>query len=574
MSRSLPRRVVGGLLNRPLAAAIVSLAVFTAVFFPLRARLGDGAFIICNLLPLVFGALFGMGWGILFATLHTVYGLALAGLAGVGFDRFLSNGLPATVVTIALSGITGRIRDLTLRLRHELEERQRAEGELRRNRTALELLVDQRTHDLRASNDQLRREMAERERAEAEKQQLEASLKRAEKMEAIGVLAGSVAHDLNNLLSGVIAYPELMLLELPEGSPLREPLCAIRESGERAAAIVEDLLTMARRGLTTRQVLNLNHVISDLMRSPELKRLLVSHPNVCLESELEPRLLDIQGSSIHLAKAIVNLVRNAMEALEKGGRVRLSTKNVYVDTPETGYEVLAEGEYVTLAVEDTGEGIPEEDLDRIFEPFYSRKKLGRSGTGLGMAIVWGTVKDHGGFIDVRSQVGKGTTFTVFLPATREPHRADTPGVALAEHLGEGESILVVDDVALQRELCTAMLRKLHYQVTTASSGEEAVELVRSRRFHLLILDMIMEPGIDGLETYRRVVEVAPGQRALIASGYSETVLVRKAQELGAGAYVKKPYTLEKLAVAVRNELGRDGADPSDYHERDASDSGH
>jgi len=560
MSRSLPRRIVGGLLARPLAAASLFIAVFTAVFFPLHARLADGAFIICNLLPLVFGGLFGMGWGILYAILHTVYGLALAGLVGLGFDRFLSNGLPATVVTIALSGITGRIRDLTLRLRHELEERQRAEGELRRSRDVLESLVDQRTSALLASNDQLRREMTERERTETEKLQLEASLKRAEKMEAIGVLAGSVAHDLNNLLSGVIAYPELMLLELPEASPLREPLCAIRESGERAAAIVQDLLTMARRGLTTRQVVNVNDVISDLMRSPELKSLVI-HPNVRLETDLEPQLLNIQGSSVHLAKAIVNLVRNAREALEKGGRIRLSTKNVYVDTPETGYEVLAEGEYVTLAVEDTGQGIPEEDLDRIFEPFYTKKKLGRSGTGLGMAIVWGTVKDHGGFIDVRSQVGKGTTFTLFLPATREPHRVDTPGVSLAEYLGAGESILVVDDVALQRELCTAMLRKLGYQVTTASSGEEAVELVKRRRFDLLILDMIMEPGIDGLETYQRVVALAPGQRALIASGYSETALVRKAQELGAGAYVRKPYTLEKLAVAVRDELRRDGRLP-------------
>ncbi len=560
--------------TRPLATAILFLAFFTAVFFPLHARLADGAFILCNLLPLLFAALFGLGWGIAYAALHTVFGFALAGLAGLGFDRFLSNGVPAGVVTIALSGITGRIRDLTLRLRHELEKRQEYERELHRSRAILESLVDQRTQDLRASNDQLRREMAERERAETEKQQLEASLKRAEKMEAIGILAGSVAHDLNNLLSGVIAYPELMLLELPENSPLREPLHAIRESGERAAAIVQDLLTMARRGLTTRQVLDLNHVISDLMRSPELKSLLVGRPNVRLEADLEPQLLNIQGSSVHLAKAIINLVRNAIEALEKGGRVRVSTKNVYVDTPASAYEVLAEGEYVTLAVEDTGEGIPEEDLDRIFEPFYTKKALGRSGTGLGMAIVWGTVKDHGGSIDVRSQVGRGTTFTLFLPATREPHRADAPGVALAEHLGHGESILVVDDIALQRELCTAMLRKLGYQVATARSGEEAVELVRGRRFDLLILDMIMEPGIDGLETYQRVVEVAPGQRALIASGFSETVLVKKAQELGAGAYVRKPYTLERLAVAIRNELRRDGdGRPAKYHETDAPDSG-
>jgi CheY-like chemotaxis protein len=171
-------------------------------------------------------------------------------------------------------------------------------------------------------------------------------------------------------------------------------------------------------------------------------------------------------------------------------------------------------------------------------------------------VVWGTVKDHKGFVDVCSEEGRGTTFTLFMPATREQPAAARPDVKLDEYLGNGESILVVDDVATQRDLCTVMLRTLGYTVASVASGEDAVEHIRRSRVDLLILDMIMEPGIDGLETFRRIIETRPGQRAVIASGFSESERVKEAQALGAGAYVRKPYTLERMAVAVRNELRR------------------
>jgi two-component system, cell cycle sensor histidine kinase and response regulator CckA len=543
----------------PLVAVFCFLGLFSAVFFAFQHSLaGDGAFIICNLLPPVFAALFGLRWGIGYAIIHAGYGFALGGIAGMDFDRFISNGIPAMIVTIILSGAVGRVRDLTTSLQRELKERHRYEQELQQHKAQLESLVEERTSDLVRSNERLRQEIAEREKAEAEKQHLEASLKRAEKMEAIGVLAGSVAHDLNNILGSLIGYPDLLLLDLPEHSPLREALVAIRESGLRASAVVQDLLTMARRGVTTTQVLDLNEVVSDLLKAPEFLNLRARHRDIRIATNLNPAALNIHGSAAHLSRAILNLALNAMEAIEHGGQVTISTTNVYIDAPSSRYEVLAEGEYVALTVQDTGGGIPREDLDRIFEPFYTKKVMGRSGTGLGLAIVWGTVKDHGGFVDVRSEQGQGTTFTLFLPATREALPAAPADVSLDRYLGNGESILVVDDVTMQRELCAAMLTKLGYSVACAASGEEAVDHVRRSRVDLVILDMIMEPGIDGLETYKRIIEKSPGQRSVIASGFSESQRVKEAQALGAGTYMRKPYTLEKLALIVRDELRRHG----------------
>ena len=205
---------------------------------------------------------------------------------------------------------------------------------------------------------------------------------------------------------------------------------------------------------------------------------------------------------------------------------------------------------------DTGEGIKADDLKRIFEPFYTKKVMGRSGTGLGLSVVWGTVKDHQGYIDVQSEQGKGTTLTIYFPVTREAASADETAVSLSEYLGRGESILIVDDIKEQRELAVQMMTKLNYRATAVGSGEEAVAYLQTGQAHLVILDMIMDPGMDGLDTYKAILETHPRQKAIIVSGYSDTERVQKAQELGAGAYVRKPYVLEKIGLAVRRELAK------------------
>ncbi len=234
----------------------------------------------------------------------------------------------------------------------------------------------------------------------------------------------------------------------------------------------------------------------------------------------------------------------------------ISTENRYIDRPIRGYDDVTEGDYVVLSVSDTGIGISDQDIDRVFEPFYTKKVMGRSGTGLGMAVVWGTVKDHNGYIDIESRMESGTCIRIFLPVSGEGGLLRQNGTASREIQGRGETILVADDVAEQREIAESMLARLGYQVAVVESGEAAVEYLKNHDVDLVVLDMIMEPGIDGLETFRRILDHRPDQKVIITSGYSETDRVRAAEALGAGAYVKKPYLMEAIGLAIRAELGR------------------
>jgi two-component system, cell cycle sensor histidine kinase and response regulator CckA len=257
---------------------------------------------------------------------------------------------------------------------------------------------------------------------------------------------------------------------------------------------------------------------------------------------------------VHLEKTVMNLVTNAFEAIPVQGTVTLSIENVYVDVPIKGYETVEEGDYIKLTVADDGVGIEDFDLERIFEPFFTNKKMGFSGTGLGMAVVWGTVKDHKGYIDVRSKEREGTTFTLYFPMCREVSALETPDAGLDGIRGEGQFILVVDDLADQREIAVDILIGLGYQAVSVAGGEEAVRYVRDNAVELMILDMIMPPGMDGLDTYRAVLSIRPETRAIIASGFSETERVRQAQELGACLYIRKPYTVRKIAAVVHRAL--------------------
>jgi PAS domain S-box-containing protein len=398
------------------------------------------------------------------------------------------------------------------------------------------------------------RDISERKQLEAERRSMEERLRRAEKMEALGTLAGGVAHDLNNVLGVLVGYSELLMMEIPEGTPLRGYVSNILQSSERAAAIIQDLLTLARRGVGVSKVVNLNDIVSACLDMPEFEKLKDYHPRVTFTFNLGKDLLNVKGSPVHLSKTIMNLVSNAAEAISDRGEVTVVTENRYLDKPIRGYDEMRSGKYAILKVSDTGKGISTEDMGKIFEPFYTKKVIGRSGTGLGLSVVWGTVKDHDGYIDVESDEGKGSTFTLYFPVTIEGLAGVQDSISSETYRGRGESILVVDDVKEQRELAMSMLGKIGYRVVAASSGEEAVEYLRTNSVDLLVLDMIMEPGIDGLETYRRILELHPRQKAIIVSGFSETDRVKETQRLGAGAYVRKPYLQEKIGLAVRNEL--------------------
>jgi len=378
---------------------------------------------------------------------------------------------------------------------------------------------------------------------------------RAKKMESLGLLAGGVAHDLNNILSGIVSYPELLLMDLPEDSNLIKPIKVIQESGKRAAAIVLDLLTVARGVATIKEPMNLNKLIRDFLVSPEFEKLKQFHDSIKIETKLDSNLFNIRGSEVHIRKIVMNLVSNAAEAIDVDGTITVSTANRYVAKPFRGYDDLNEGEYVTLAVSDDGSGISKDDLERIFEPFYTKKVMGRSGTGLGLAVVWNVVQDHKGYIDLRSKKNN-TTFNLYFPVTREVISAGKPHRPIEDYKGNVEKILIVDDIDSQREITLKMLEKLGYSATFVSSGEEAVEYLKKQEADLIILDMIMDPGINGRETYERILKIKPGQKAIITSGFAETDEVKKAQQLGAGRFIRKPFTLENLGIAVKDCLDK------------------
>ena len=381
----------------------------------------------------------------------------------------------------------------------------------------------------------------------------EEKLMRSKKMESLGLLAGGVAHDLNNILAGIVSYPELLLMELPEDSKLRKPITTIHESGQRAVAIVQDLLTVARGVATTKEPLNLNSVVSDYLDSPEFKKLNLFHPSVSVKADLDAALLNINASYVHVRKVVMNLVSNASEAIEGRGTVSISTLNRYIDIPLRGYDDVEIGEYAVLIVADNGSGISSDDLERVFEPFFTKKVMGRSGTGLGLAVVWNTVQDHKGYINVTSDEN-GTAFELYFPITRDEILSKDLSVPIEDYTGNNEMILVVDDVKSQREVSCKMLNVLGYRTESVSSGEDAIQYIKHNTVDLILLDMIMDPGINGRETYERILKVRPDQKALISSGYAETGEVRAVQELGAGRYLKKPLTIEMLGLAVKAEL--------------------
>ncbi len=394
---------------------------------------------------------------------------------------------------------------------------------------------------------------AERHRMEREQQGLQDRLERAERMESLGILAGGVAHDLNNLLGPVVGYSELILAQMSGDDRTGQRVRKIGKSAQDAADVIQDLLTLARRGRYDMVPTKVNDIVKDYVDSPSFEKLSESHPEVDVNVELDESIDMIMGSSAHLAKVVMNLIVNAFDAMPDGGALSVTSSQRWVEKLASGHEGVVPSDYVLLRIRDSGMGIDAKDLARIFEPYYSKKKMGTSGSGLGLSVVYGVVKDHKGYYDILSEPGDGAEFILYFPVTDVEEIAEP---VQADDFSGTETVLVVDDVEEQRVMASEILSSLGYQVQVASGGKDAIEYLRHNTVDLALLDMIMEPGFDGLDTYREIVKLHPDQKAVVVSGFSATERVEEMRRLGAGDYVRKPYSIASLGKAVRDELDR------------------
>jgi len=388
------------------------------------------------------------------------------------------------------------------------------------------------------------------------------------RLESLSILAGGVAHDLNNVLGPLLAFPDHMLLQLDAIASnasaieeLREDIELIKVAGQRASQTIKDLLTLSRQGRTAKLPMDVNKVLHECGEGNTARHLRLSNSTTRIHVDIAPEPLVIFASEAHIVRAITNLLQNAIDVSEAGGEVRLRSFACQIETHLDRYETISPGDYVVIEVADSGPGLPSDTRQRIFEPFFSTKRLNQgSGTGLGLAIVHGVVKEHDGFIDVDSVSGQGTTFRLYLP--RSKSRVVSTRPPQARRAGGGR-ILVVDDDPIQLRTCQRVLTRYGYQVETTASGTEAYERLaqavagRSPGFDLVVMDVQLSEGEDGLDVYEKILKLAPRQKAVLASGHAPTHRIEAALERGI-PWLQKPYTADALADIVRDAIDAPG----------------
>ena len=392
-------------------------------------------------------------------------------------------------------------------------------------------------------------DITERKEAEKEKERLQTQLMHAQKLEAIGTLAGGISHDFNNILQAIQGYTQMLLLDKSPDDPEFSSLEAIRNTSDRAAQLVKQLLFFSRKAETERKPLNLNKEI--LHARVILERTIPKM--IEIETYLDDDLWTVNADPVQIEQILLNLGINAAQAMPEGGRLIIETHNIVIDDDYVQNHIEASGgKYVSLTVSDTGIGISKETVEHIFEPFFTTKEIGR-GTGLGLASVYGIVKSHGGLINCYSEEGQGAVFKVYLPVMAE---AGERAVVSDENqivVGGTETIMVVDDEEHIRDLATQILERFDYRVLIATSGEEAIEQYLKDPADLIILDLGM-PGMGGHKCLRNLLKINPSIKILIASGYTINGQVKDILKSGAKGFIAKPYQLRDLLAKVRAVL--------------------
>ncbi|MCG2714846.1 MAG: PAS domain S-box protein, partial [Candidatus Marinimicrobia bacterium] len=395
-------------------------------------------------------------------------------------------------------------------------------------------------------------DITERVSQEKERKRLEEQLRQSQKMEAIGNLAGGVAHDFNNLLTIISGYSQLMLDRLDKNTPLRKNVEKIMKAGEQAAALTRQLLAFSRKQALAPKVLDLNATLADVKKM--LGRLLGE--NIDLTTVFEPKLKPVKADPGQIEQVIMNLVVNARDAMPDGGKITVRTENVVLDKDLS--KVIPEalpGRFVRFSVEDAGVGIDKAIIDQIFEPFFTTKEAG-TGTGLGLSVVYGIIKQHNGWINVYSEPGQGSTFKVYLPAISEKIEDDTKGaISLKDFKGSGERILLVEDEEDIREFTATLLRENGYIVFEAANAKEALELFKNEdgNFDLVFSDVVM-PGKSGLHLVDELLSGKPDLQVLLSSGYSDKKSQWDEIKKRGFRFLQKPYNIADLLKTVREVI--------------------
>jgi signal transduction histidine kinase len=449
-----------------------------------------------------------------------------------------------------------RARNQEQSLKEELEtaltELRQAENALREANDDLEIRVEKRTAELRDSNILLQREINERKRAEKEKETMFAQLLQSQKMESIGLLAGGVAHDFNNILTTILGYSELAVMKMAEDDPLRTSMEDIHAAGVQASALTRQLLAFSRKQIMEIKVINLNFLITNMTKM--IGRLIGEH--IELQLDLENKLPNIKADPSQIEQILMNMAVNAKDAMPSGGRLTIRTSAVFINDEETkGHTGMKPGSYNMLAIQDTGEGMTQEVQNDIFEPFFTTKVRGK-GTGLGLATVYGIVKQHKSYIFVDSEPGQGTLFTIYFPVTgKEAPECECERQKPGTFRQASETVLVVDDDASIRGVITHTLAPLGYKCLKAANGIEALQLVQSapQNIDLLLTDVVM-PGMNGPDLAKLFKKQFPGSKVIFMSGYMSNVDFSDIIALEE-AFLQKPLTPTKLLDKLNEVLG-------------------
>jgi PAS domain S-box-containing protein len=474
-------------------------------------------------------------------TLCRIMGFSRAELMGMDGRHFMSED-SARKITERFQSLSAE-RDAVKVTELDVFRRDRAQ---RTMEISASLIVDR--HGIPVGHRGLVQDVTERLQAERERLRMERKFQQVQRLKGLGTLAGGVAHDFNNLLMGIQGNVSVLLLDCPPDSELYENLQSIQQCVESGAKLTQQLLGFARGGKYVVEPTNLNRIVRSTSQLFGRTR-----KEIVIFENFEEDIWAVNVDQKQVEQVLLNIYINAWQAMPEGGELYLRTENVVLDSKRGKFFHTVPGKYVKISIRDTGRGMDEATMQRIFEPFFTTKEIG-TGTGLGLASAFGIIKNHNGYIDVRSKPGQGAVFTIFLPATEEKVLEIEQKVVTLEP--GTETILLVDDEKAILEACASMLEKLGYRVIIARGGNEAVDLYREHQaqIDLVILDIIM-PDLSGGEVFDRLLDINPEVRVLLSSGYSIEDQAAEIMGRGCDGFIQKPFQMEHLHRNIREIMG-------------------